>query len=519
MLIRKLLLFIFLFLVSYNLITNSHPILQEKECNDLPKAQREFRGAWVATVDNIDWPSSKSLSTEEQKKEAIKILDILENNHFNAVILQVRPQCDAFYKSDIEPWSYYLTGKQGVAPSPFYDPLEFWIEEAHKRGLELHAWINPYRAHHVKGGEISNYSVVKKHPEWVVKLKSGYWWLDPGNKEVQDYSYKVVMDITKRYDVDGIHFDDYFYPYPSYNNNEDFPDGKSYQDYLNSGGKLDKNNWRRENINKFIQRVYNGIKKIKPTVKFGLSPFGIWRPGHPESVEGFDQYEKIYADAKLWINKGWVDYWTPQIYWKISNLYQSYPIILGWWKEQNKLNRHFWPGIYIVRENNDLNTTEIINQIMITRAMLPESPGNIHYSVSALEDSPELAAALSNGPYKQQALIPSTPWFNIQPPKTPEVSASVENDSVKISWSSNNNKNIFKWVVYFKYDGRWDYKILTADVNSYIIPKISEYKFINDNGELVVKKLQLTHIAVSAVDKISNESKPAIIGVNNLTAK
>ncbi|MFA5806505.1 MAG: family 10 glycosylhydrolase, partial [Melioribacteraceae bacterium] len=296
---------------------------------DLPKVEREFRGAWIATVANINWPNRKDLTTEEQKKEAISILDKLKNNHFNAVIFQARPQCDALYKSDIEPWSYYLTGNQGKAPDPFYDPLEFWIDEAHKRGMELHVWLNPYRAHHIEGGEVTEFSIVKKHPDWVVKLKSGYWWLDPSKKEVQDHSYSVVMDITKRYDIDGIHFDDYFYPYPSYNNDEDFPDEESWKNYLNNGGDLSKADWRRENINVFIQRVYKGIKEIKPNVKFGLSPFGIWRPQHPESIEGFDQYDKLYADAKLWINEGWVDYWAPQLYWKINTIPQSFPILLG----------------------------------------------------------------------------------------------------------------------------------------------------------------------------------------------
>ncbi len=520
MLIRKLIVLISMFIFFCPSVAKFQPDscksesdTLRQECKDYPKAQREFRGVWVATVNNTDWPSRIDLTTDEQKKEAVELLDLLKNNNFNAVILQVRPQCDALYKSDLEPWSYFLTGKQGTAPSPFYDPLQFWIEEAHKRGLELHAWINPYRAHHVKGGEVSEYSVVKKHPDWVVHLKAGYWWLDPGKKEVQDYSYNVVMDITKRYDIDGIHFDDYFYPYPSYNNNEDFPDDQSWQEYINKGGKLSREDWRRENINKFIERVYEGIKKIKPMVKFGLSPFGIWRPGHPASIEGFDQYEKIYSDAKLWINNGWVDYWAPQLYWKISSLHQSYPIILGWWENQNKLNRHFWPGIYIVRQNNDPNITEVTNQIMVTRGMLPDSPGNIHYSISALEDSPELAAALSNGPYKQQALVPSTPWFHGSVPDSPAVKTTIENDSVKITWDNKSNDNIFKWVIYFKYDGKWDYKIVASDINSYTAPLSSEYKFINDSGELVVKKFELTHIAVSAVDRISNESKPVIIEI------
>ena len=242
----------------------------------IPPAMREFRAAWVATVANINWPSSPGLSTEDQKREAIDLLNFLQLHHFNAVILQVRPQCDALYKSDLEPWSYYLTGEQGKAPSPFYDPLEFWVEQAHDRGLELHVWLNPYRAHHKDGKEISAQSIIKTRPELVVKLKEGYWWLDPAQQGTQDHSTAVVMDLVKRYDIDGVHFDDYFYPYPSYNGGADFPDSVSWSAYQQQGGKLSRGDWRRHAVNVFIENLYEKIKSEKPYVKFGLSPFCIW---------------------------------------------------------------------------------------------------------------------------------------------------------------------------------------------------------------------------------------------------
>ncbi len=480
----------------------------EKTLPNIPKVEREFRGAWIASVANINWPSRKDLTTDEQKKEVIGILDKLKNDNFNAVIFQARPQCDALYKSSIEPWSYYLTGNQGKAPDPYYDPLEFWIDEAHKRGMELHVWLNPYRAHHIAGGEVTEFSVVEKHPDWVVKLKEGYWWLDPSKKEVQDYSNSVVVDIINRYDIDGIHFDDYFYPYPSYNNEEDFPDDESWKNYLNNGGTLSKSDWRRENINVFIQRVYKSIKEIKPNVKFGLSPFGIWRPKHPESIEGFDQYDKLYADAKRWINEGWVDYWVPQLYWKINTIPQSFPVLLGWWKNENLKNRHFWPGINIDRENNELNNSEVINQIMIVRGMLPDSPGNLFWSVGPILTNKELSDAIVNGPYKKQALVPQTPWFKNTPLASPEIITLKENDMIKISWSHENNKNVFKWIVYFNYGNRWDYTILNSDTFSYEVPLTFEYKSTNDNDKKNIKKYVLNEVAVSAVDRISNESIP-----------
>ena len=242
--------------------------------SDYPKTEREFRAAWVATVANINWPSKPGMSVDSQKQEAIKLLELLRKNNFNAVIFQVRPQCDAFYASKLEPWSYYLTGVQGKAPDPFYDPLEFWVSEAHKRGLELHVWLNPYRAHHITGGPVSDSSVVKRYPNLVIKLESGYWWLDPANPGTQDHSIAVVTDIVSRYDIDGVHMDDYFYPYPSYNNNKDFPDDSSWTQYKKTGDTLSRSDWRRESVNTFIKRLYTSIKEMKPQVKFGLSPFG-----------------------------------------------------------------------------------------------------------------------------------------------------------------------------------------------------------------------------------------------------
>lgn len=482
----------------------------ENAKTDLPKVEREFRAAWIATVANINWPSKRNLTTEEQKIEAVSILDKMKAANLNAAIFQARPQCDALYKSDIEPWSYYLTGKQGKAPEPFYDPLQFWIDEAHKRGMELHVWLNPYRAHHTDGGVVSEQSIVKKHPELVVKLKTGYWWLDPSKKETQDYSLSVVLDIVKRYDIDGIHFDDYFYPYPSYNNDEDFPDDSSWKVYLAEGGKLNRGDWRRESVNNFIYKVHKGIKDLKPNVKFGLSPFGIWRPRNPESVEGFDQYDQLYADAKLWINEGWVDYWTPQLYWKINTYSQSFPILLGWWKEQNLTNKHFWPGISIDRENNEASATEIINQIMTVRGMLPESPGNVFWSVGPILKFKELADAIINGPYKKQALIPATPWFNNRYIAAPTVKANTIDGKVNISWAHEKQESVFNWVVYKKYGSRWSYEILTRDKTTCEVPLVSEYKFFSDSGKEQIKKMELTDIAVSAVDRISNESKPTI---------
>lgn len=462
-----------------------------------PKNIEEFRAAWVATVANINWPSKPGLSTSDQQREALELLDYLEEHNFNAVVFQVRPQADALYKSDIEPWSYYLTGEQGKAPDPYYDPLKFWINAAHERGLELHVWLNPYRAHHTAGKEISEKSVIKTDPDLVVELENGMWWMDPSQKGTQDLSSAVVMDLVKRYDLDGIHFDDYFYPYDSYNNGKDFPDDKSWRAYQAAGGELSRGDWRRESVNTFIKRVYEEIKAEKPHVKFGLSPFGIWRPGYPESVTGYDQYEKLYADAKLWLNEGWIDYYTPQLYWQINTAGQSFPELLGWWQSENTHQRHLWPGMNVGLGGDEKNIDETINQIMITRGMLPQSKGAVHWSIGPLVKHKELSAAIKEGPYSKKSLVPPSPWLDNEPPKTPDINTRAENDRMVISWEHEQADDIFRWVVYFKYEeGNWDYKILNHDARTQNLQRIV--------GE---KERKLEKIGVTAVDRTGNQSE------------
>ncbi|HUH27920.1 glycoside hydrolase family 10 protein [Gelidibacter sp.] len=462
-----------------------------------PYVMREFRAAWIATVANINWPSKPGLSTQEQQEEALKLLDFLKDHNYNAVIFQVRPQADAMYNSHLEPWSYFLSGEVGKAPEPWYDPLSFWIDAAHDRGLELHVWLNPYRSHHTTGGELSPKSLVQTHPEIMVSLKNGMWWMDPSKTTTQDHSAAVVMDIVKRYDVDGVHFDDYFYPYASYNDGLDFPDAESYQNYLKSGGTQSIPEWRREAVNTFVKRIYTEIKAEKPEVKFGLSPFGIWRPGHPESIAGMDQYNELYADAKLWLNKGWIDYFTPQLYWKINQAPQSFPVLLGWWKSENTLARHLWPGISLYHGGGDDNVDETINQIMITRGMLPESMGTVHWSISPLLNYPKLAQGLLEGPYKKPALVPASPWLNTILPEAPTVATKIVNNKVVITWDHPQLEDVFKWVVFYKYDKGWDYKILDRTKNS------AEISLHIDQAD---KQVPLTTIGVTAVDKTGNQS-------------
>ncbi len=482
-----------------------------------PYAEREFRAAWVATVANINWPSKPGLTSEQQQAEAVAILDRLLELNFNAVVFQVRPQCDALYASDLEPWSYFLTGLQGQPPDPYYDPLEFWIDESHKRGLELHAWLNPYRAHHVAGGPVSEHSLVKRRPDLALNLSSGYWWLDPAKPGTQEHSIAVVLDIIERYEVDAIHFDDYFYPYPSYHDG-DFPDDESWTEYQQGGGKLSQSDWRRASVDQFVERLYKEIKAADPRVKFGLSPFGIWRPNYPESIRGFDQYDQLYADARLWLREGWLDYWSPQLYWPISQVPQSYPVLLNWWQNENPQNRHIWPGLNSNRRGAE-GAGETINQVMVTKGFLPASPGNIHFSYHALVSNQALASGLVKGPYRKPALVPSSPWLDKSDPAAPEISLSLAKDSTIVTWTHQRPEDVFRWVLYYKHGNRWDYTILNQADRTYKLP-LTKLRYISDadlaapDSINVLKALDLLNeVRITAVDRMGNESDPVVMEV------
>ena len=470
--------------------------------NSAPVNVHEFRGAWVASVANINWPSKPALSVADQKKEITDWLNLLENLNFNAVILQIRPQADALYPSELEPWSYYLTGKSGKAPDPEYDPLKFWIQGAHDRGMELHVWLNPYRAFHTTAKEVGEESVIKKHPEWVVELKNGMWWMDPANKKVQDRASDVVIDIVSRYDIDAIHFDDYFYPYASYNGKKDFPDTRSWNAYVNSGGNLSRSDWRRKQVNDFIQRVSEEIRNEKAHVKFGISPFGIWRPNFPQGIKGMDQFEELYADAKLWLNKGWIDYFSPQLYWKTSSAGQSFPVLLGWWESENVVGRHLWPGINLGLEKEDTNRGEIVNQIQITRGILRDSPGVIHWDINQLKTNPELANRLKSGPYSRKVLVPETDWLSEERPQSPDLVFKETEGSVQLNWKESNSE-IKNYVVYFHYEDQpWDYKILPSKTSNFAIP-------LENNSE------KLSGFGVNAVGRNGMESSFREFSIND----
>ncbi|HKR02830.1 MAG TPA: family 10 glycosylhydrolase [Pyrinomonadaceae bacterium] len=458
----------------------------------LPKPEREFRAAWIATVDNIDFPTRKDLSVEQQKTELLESLELARSLKLNAVIFQVRPQCDALYKSNIEPWSEFLTGEMGKAQS--FDPLEFLVAEAHQRGILVHAWFNPYRALHPAAKTVSENHISKRRPD-LVRQYGKFLWLDPGDPEVQAYSLSVVMDVVRRYDVDGVHFDDYFYPYPEKDAGGaeiEFPDDVSWQKYRTSGGKLARDDWRRKNVNDFIEAVGREIKRIKPEILYGVSPFGIWQPVPEKGITGFNAYNKLYADARKWLQDGTVDYLAPQLYWETARKGQSFPILFDWWKSQNTKGRHVWAGIasYRIGSNENFTAEEISNQIKLTKGS-PVTLGAIHFSFKSLRsDLGGIQKSLRQEVYARDALIPTSPWIKTPKILRPEVKFTRDGRLVRAAWKERGARKAFWFVVYARDKNGWSYSVLPA-----------AEKAIALSADRAIEK-----IVVTSVDRLGNES-------------
>lgn len=378
--------------------------------------KREMRAAWIATVTNLDWPNSNSSSTAQQKQELINLLDELDRDGINTVVFQIRSECDAMYSSSFDPWSYWLTGSQGTAPYPYYDPLEFAIEEAHKRGMELHAWFNPYRVERAVG----NYTtapnhVTNQHPDWIIQI-STFKFLDPGLPMVRDYVTSVIYDVVSRYDVDGIHADDYFYPYPP--NQITNQDAATFAAYPR--GFTNIADWRRDNVNLLIAQVNDTIQSVKPWVKFGMSPFGIWKNGVPPGISGLSAYNDIYCDAIAWLHDRSIDYLTPQLYWPFGGG-QDYAKLQPWWADSVHANgRHFYPGHAYYRIVNWTNPSEMPNQIRFDRNN-PKVQGGVFFRAKNFGENPKgVTDSLRNDLYRYKAILPIMNWKDVVNPNPPQ---------------------------------------------------------------------------------------------------
>ncbi len=420
-----------------------------------PPLPREFRAAWVATVDNIDWPSAPALPTRVQREEIRRIVDACAAAGLNAILLQVRPTADALYRSRLEPWSAFLTGQQGRAPVPGYDPLEVWLELAHGAGLDLHAWVNPFRVRHPKSiGRDAPTHLANRRPD-LVRAHGPYLWLDPGEPDARDDALRIVDDLLTRYPIDGVHMDDYFYPYPQ---DKPFPDTETYRAHRDDFGRgLPLEDWRRANINLFIQQTRALVHERRPGSIFTVSPFGIWRPGNPPGIKGFDAFEGLHADSRRWLAEGWVDALMPQLYWPVESAGQPFEPLLDWWRAQNDAERHIWPGLYLTRikpEGSDEKSWtpgEIVRQIEIIRSK-PDANGFALFSAVGLTENRRGVADRLSALNANPAFIPESPWATPHAPGRPIVTRS--GSTVRLT-PGRSGGVVRRWAVQFRTRDEW----------------------------------------------------------------
>lgn len=371
---------------------------------------KEFRGVWVATVDNIDWPSRGNFDSDSQKAEFIKLLDMHQQNGMNAMIVQIRPCTDAFYPSQYEPWSAWLTGVQGQPPTPYYDPLQFMIDETHKRNMVFHAWINPYRAEFtIKDDLTSATHITKLHPEWFVTYGDKRYF-DPGSPQAQQYVVDIVTDVVKRYDIDAIHFDDYFYPYPL--EGKKFPDDSTYKLYSKG---MKREDWRRSNTDSIIAHLYSAIKKENNNCAFGISPFGVWRNADKDAINGsktngsLSNYDNLYADILLWLKNGWIDYVAPQLYWEFNHRQAPFNTLLDWWSKHTYGKQcYIGLGIYKAGSNAAWRDKKLLPHQIEAVRKTPNIQGMAFFSSKSFEDNPNgWSDSLRLNYFKEKADAPS----------------------------------------------------------------------------------------------------------------
>ena len=426
---RKLILFLCLLLMAATLFSQ-HP-------------KREMRAVWIATVANIDWPSRQWLSTDEQREEMIKILDGFAQNNINTIVMQIRPTADALYFSPHEPWSRWLTGKQGSRPEPYYDPLQFVIEEAHKRFMDVHVWLNPYRVTSSgNSGELSQEHLFFKKKNLFVNYGNRYYF-DPGLDETREFLNLVVRDVVERYDVDAIHFDDYFYPYKVAG--ADFPDQKTFEKYPRGFAPEQKDDWRRNNVNMIISELQYTIKSVKPWVEFGISPFGVWRnsnvdPRGSETRAGVQNYDDLYADILKWLQEGNIDYVTPQLYWEIGKREADYETLVKWWSENSYgKNLYIGMGVYKMGGKSQAEAwnkgNEIVRQLNVNKKYR-QVDGVMYFNAKTfLANKAGLNDSLQNNYYKYPAICPPNRNIKSQPATSPQnVTILRDGESAFLFW-------------------------------------------------------------------------------------
>ena len=499
--LKKLGIFILISLSSCSLI---------KHKNTIPKT--EFRAVWIATVANIDWPQRGGDPWEKQKEEYLRILDFYKDLNFNAVVVQIRTAGDAFYESNLSPWSRFLSGEEGIAPETDQNPLNWLIREAHIRGFEFHAWLNPYRATFDMNTEVLSESHdYFKHPDWMIKYGKKYYY-NPGLPEVQKHMVSIIEEVVNQYDIDAIHFDDYFYPYTI--NNEVFNDSLAY--FSNNQAQLSLEDWRRSNIDTLVKQVHQVIKEQKPWVQFGISPFGVWKniatdPKGSNTKAGQTTYEDLYADPILWMEKGWIDYLVPQIYWSLKLPVASHRILIDWWAENHKnSNLYVGNGAYKVRNNSDKawnKMKELPKQLQLARKT-EAVQGNVFFSArSLMSGNEDVVKYIKNKLYSYRSFTPVSPLIIYEDQPLPELDIILDKDNYLKFTFKFASKEIIRFATI--------YNIKNSNKPPLCKPEniIGQIFMDNSNSFNLGKGLidQRKNIAVTFTDKFRKESKPIVI--------
>ena len=478
---------------------------------DVYAPKYQFRGAWVATVKNIDWPSKPGLHSEQMKSEFSSIVSHHHHAGINALVVQVRPVTDAFFDSDYEPWSQFISGNQGEAPVVPFDLLQFMIQETHSKGMEFHAWLNPYRAVVDFGKAKTSLSHPSRiRPSWFLNYGDNTYF-DPGIPEVRDYLVEVVKEMVQKYDVDAIHFDDYFYPYKI--SGIDFPDSTSFKKYGNDFPNID--DWRRSNVDKLVESLSIAIKGVKPHVKFGISPFGVWRNKSvdsrgSETKAGQTNYDDLYADVIGWTQNGWVDYMAPQLYWHIGFEAADYSVLVEWWNN-NDNGRHIYIGQASYRIDNHsapewTNPSEMPSHLRMNESF-ENIQGDIYFNTNSLVNNPlGFTDSLRFYHYNHMALTPRMPWIDHEAPKAiTEIRMDYKNGKSRLSWKKP-DEEVYRYVVY-RFKGSE-----IGDLNNAknILTILPHYQ--TEYTEHVQLKGKYTYV-VTALDRLNNESaiSPSVI--------
>ena len=470
---------------------------------DVKYPKREFRGAWIQTVNG----QFRGMPPAQMQQVLVGELNALQEAGINAIIFQVRPEADAFYMSGYEPWSRYLTGVQGQDPSPLWDPMLFMINECHKRGMEFHAWINPYRVKTSLKNKLASTHIYNEHPEWFVTYGDQLFF-DPALPESREYICRIIADIVSRYDVDAIHMDDYFYPYPI--PGKEFPDGQSFARY--GKGFDNKADWRRSNVNTLIKKIHETIRSLKPWVKFGVSPFGIYRNQSSDPLgsdtRGLQNYDDLYADVLLWLREGWVDYNIPQIYWEIGHKAADYVTLVDWWAKHSE-GRPLFIGQSVVNtvEHADPENPSI-NQLprkMAWQRAYQTIEGSCQWYASAVADNVGLYRdALIKVYHKYPALLPVFDFIdNKVPGKVRKMKCVWTEDGYVLFWTAPKAKTemdrAVQYVVY-RFDSKE--KVDISDPSHIVaVTRNTFYKLPYEDGK---KKYRYV---VTALDRLHNESK------------